>query len=355
VKDLERLQRLPAGARIFLGLDLSKTGWHVTVRHAGETLTDFAAPPRPAVLEPLLNAARHCKVRSVYEAGPFGYHLHDWLVARDVDSVVCCPALVPVQAGNRVKTDRRDALKLATLLEAGLLQSIAVPSPQQRADRELVRERERIVRRRRAVMVQIRAFFLSYGIEPPIQSVGGWTKIFVAWLDGLTLDDPLLQATLTSLRRGYHDADRHLAEHTKLLRQLARDDRHAALVTLLNSVPGFGWLTSLTFAVEIFDWARFESGEAFSAYLGLTPSQYSSGERVRMGRITRVGNRRLRCLLVEACWNALRVDPGLRKTYDDIKRRRGGKRAIVAVARRMCHRLLAMTRTGELYRLKEAA
>jgi transposase len=102
------------------------------------------------------------------------------------------------------------------------------------------------------------------------------------------------------------------------VRQLARDDRHAALVTLLSSVPGFGWLTSLTFAVEIFDWARFESGEALSAYLGLTPSQYSSGERVRMGRITRVGNRRLRCLLVEACWNALRVDSGLRKTYDDI-------------------------------------
>lgn len=354
MKNLQRLKSLPANADIFLGLDLAKTSWHVTARYAGETLADFAAPAKPTSLVPPLDAVGHCRVHSVYEAGPFGYSLHDWLAARGVDSIVCAPGLVPTQVSNRVKTDRRDALKLATLLEAGLLRSIVIPTLQQRADRELVRERDRIVRRRRAVMVQIRAFLLTYGIEPPIRCVGPWTKQFVAALEALALDDRLLQATFDSLLRGYREVDRHLLEHTRLLRQLARDDRHAATVTLLSSIPGFGLLTSLTFSVEIFDWSRFESGETLSSYLGLTPSQYSSGERVRMGRITRVGNRRLRSLLVEACWNALRVDPALRKTYDDLKRRRGGKRAVVAIARRMCHRIAAMTRTGECYRLEAA-
>ncbi len=201
-------------------------------------------------------------------------------------------------------------------------------------------------------MVQIRAFLLTYGIEAPVTST--WTKVFEGWLFQLTLADRLLHLTLDSLRRGYLETDRHLEEHTGLLKSLARTRRHAATVALLTSVPGLGWLSAMTFSVEIFDWRRFESGEAFSSYLGLTPSQYSSGERIRHGRITRAGNRRLRSLLVEGCWRAIRRDPGLRRTYEDIKRRRVGKRAIVAVARKMCHRLAAMTRTGELYRLQAA-
>jgi transposase len=352
VHDIERLKRLPADALVFVGLDLSKLSWSVAVRSEGETLLEFSGPGRPETLAPLLEALRHCRVRSVYEAGPFGYTLHDWLVARGVESLVCSPGLVPVQVGNRVKTDRRDALKLATMLEAGLLRSIVVPTPRQRADRELVRERDRLVRRRRAVMVQIRAFLLTYGIAAPDTST--WTKVFETWLFKLRLTDRLLQVALDSLRRGYLEADRHLEEHTRLLKDLARTRRHAPTVALLTSVPGLGWLSALTFSVEIFDWSRFASGEALSSYLGLTPSQYSSGERIRHGRITRAGNRRLRSLLVEACWRTIGRDPGLRRLYEAIKRRRGGKRAIVAVARKMCHRLAAMTRTGELYRLRAA-
>jgi transposase len=354
MREVERLRGLPDGSDVYVGLDLSKKSWHVTVRSQGETLVGFACPGRAEALVPLLDASRHCRVRSVYEAGPFGYTLHDWLVERGVESIVCSAAQVPVEVSNRVKTDRRDSLKLATTLEAGLLRPIAIPTRQQRADRELVRERDRLVRRRRAVKVQVKAFLLRQGIEPPMPSGTPWSRAFLGWLKELTLDDPQLQATLESLRRSHVEADRAVREHTLLLRKLARTDRHAPLVTLLSSVPGIGWLVALIFSVEIFDWSRFESGEALSAYLGLTPSQYSSGERVRHGGITRTGNGRLRSALVESCWAAIRADAGLRRVYEEIKRRRGGKRAIVAVARRMCHRLLAMTRTGELYRLEAA-
>jgi len=349
------LALLPAGSRVFLGLDLSKTSWHVTARVEGETLLSFSCPPRPASLGPTIDAARHCRLHAVYEAGPFGYGLHDWLAGQGIHSIVCSPAQVPVEVGSRIKTDRRDSLKLATMLEAGLLRPIAVPSSQQRADRELVRQRERLVRRRRSAMVQIRGFLLTYGLEPAVaRAKGPWRPAFLAWLSQAHLEDPWLQASLDSLRRCFLETDQHLRDHTQLLRQLANSPRHTGLVTLLSSAPGIGWLNALTLSVEVFDWDRFPTGEAFSAFLGLTPSQYSSGERVRHGSITRTGNHRLRSLLVESAWIAIRSDPGLRRTYEALKQRRGGKRAIVAIARKMCHRLLAMVRHGELYQ-KDAA
>ena len=349
-----KVRQLASGTPVFLGLDLAKASWHVTARARGETLLAFACPSRPECLLPTLHSLGSCVISSVYEAGPFGYTLHDWLVRHGVNSMVCSPAQVPVEVGNRVKTDRRDSLKLATTLEAGLLRPIAIPTLEQRADRELVRQRDRLVRRRRVAMVQIRGFLLTYGITPPVGKPGSWGPGFLSWLRQATLDDPQLQATFASLRRGFEEADAHLRDHTKLLRELAESPRHSGMVALLSSAPGIGWLGALTFSVEVFDWSRFKTGEAFSAFLGLTPSQHSSGERVRHGGITHAGNARLRSLLVESSWTTLRADADLRRCYEVLRARRGGKRAIVAIARRMCHRLLAMVRSGECYR-REAA
>ncbi len=351
---MRNLAVLPAGSSLFIGLDLSKRSWHVIVRAGGRTALDFNCAAQPRSLSPLLAAARQCRIASVYEAGPFGYGLHDWLVTQGVQSMVCSPGQVPVEVSNRVKTDRRDALKLATMLEAGLLRPIAIPTPSQRADRELVRQRDRLVRRRRAAMARIRGFLLTYGVTSPSRANGPWRPTFLSWLDHLRLDDPVLEIALDGLRRDFTDADARLADHTVVLRCLADAPRHAAMVALLSTAPGIGWLTALNFAVEIFDWSRFPSGEAFSAYLGLTPSQYSSGARIHHGTITRSGNCRLRSMLVESCWTALRADAGLRAAYEAIRPRRGPKRAIVALARRMCHRLLAMVRTGVCYRLQAA-
>jgi transposase len=203
-------------------------------------------------------------------------------------------------------------------------------------------------------MTQIRGFLLTYGIESPGRAPGPWRPTFLEWLRHAPLPDALLQAVFDSLRRVFFEADLHVREHTLLLRRLASTPRHAVTIALLTTVPGIGWLTALAISVEVFDWSRFLTGEALSAYLGLTPAQYSSGEVIRHGGITHTGNRRLRSLLVESCWSAIRADGGLRKSYEAIRRRRGAKRAIVAIARKMCHRLVAMVRTGECYRVEAA-
>ena len=343
--------RLASGSDVFLGLDISKSSWHVTARSGGETLISASFPPRREALNGLLSRLKGCRVHSAYETGPFGYGLHDWLRSRQVDSMVVSAAHVPGEIGNRVKTDRRDGLKLARTLEAGLLRPIFVPEARQRADRELVRQRHRVQRDRCAAMVRIKSFFLTYDIEVPEEAGAHWSGDFEAWLHGLTLADPSLNRVLEELRGLYFELDTRVDALTKELRQMARSTDYAPMVELLSTVPGIGWLTALTLVVEIVDFGRFPDGEALSSYAGLTPSEHSSGERVRHGRITRQGNPVVRSVLVESSWVLIGKDPEMRRFYDRIKLRRGGKRAIVAVARKLCHRILAIAHSGKPYQV----
>lgn len=343
-----RLSTLPAGSRVCLGIDLSTKSWHVTARCAGETVFAASMPPSVTSLGPLLSSLRGRPVRSVYEAGPFGFGLHDWLHGKGVDSMIVAPAFVPSQAGNRVKTDRRDSLKLATTLEAGLLRPIYVPDAEHRAYRELVRQRLRLQKCRRSSMQRIKSFLLTYGI--PLPSCRHWRDAFDEWLRQLHLEDPYLQKTLVAARDLYVDLDRRVRALDVELRRLARSAPFRDSVKLLTSVPGIGTLTALVISAEVVDWSRFPDGETFSAYVGLTPSQYSSGTLVHFGRITRMGNATLRSLLVESSWCLIRKDPEMRAFFDRLRLRCGAKRAIVAVARKLCHRLVRMAHRKELYR-----
>ncbi|MGA7990658.1 MAG: IS110 family transposase [Thermoanaerobaculia bacterium] len=351
--DSLRLPRSIRSSDVFLGIDLSSTSWHVTARCEKETILSASFPPSRTALEPLLRRLKGHRVHSVYEAACFGYGLHDWLSAGGVDSSVVSPAHVPVQIGSRVKTDRRDSLKLATTLEAGLLRPIFIPDAHQRACRELVRQREKLRRHRQKAMTRLKGFFLTYDISTPPRP--HWKGRFHSWLKALKLEDSVLDQVLEDARGLYFDLDRRAKAMDQMLHEMACSTEFAPWITLLTSVPGIGELTALTLAVEIADWNRFESGEALSSYLGLTPSEYSSGDSVRHGHITRSGRGPLRALLTEASWLLIRKDPAMRAYYEGIRNRRGGKRAIVAVARKLCHVLLAMAKRGETYRLGKSS
>jgi transposase len=340
---------LPSGSDVFLGIDVSVISWHVTARCQGETVISVGLAPSVDALRHLLDRLAGCQVRSVYEAGPFGYGLHDWLEAQGVRSMVTSPSNVPLEVGNRIKTDKRDSLKLARTLEAGLLRPVYVPPARYRADRELVRQRDRLQRHRRSAMIRIKALFLSYGVACPFRAAGPWRGPFQRWLAALELPDPVLQEVLAQARDLYFELDRRLTSLDRRLREMARSEPYAALTAQLSTAPGIGPLNALILAVELVDWSRFSSGEALSAFVGLTPSEYSSGARVRHGRITRTGNPRVRTVLVEASWILIRKDPQMRAFYERLRQRRGSKRAIIAVARKLCVRLLAMVRRGESY------
>ena len=268
----------------------------------------------------------------MYEAGYFGFWLHDHLVEAGVDCVVTPPSLVPQEYGNHVKTDRRDARKLAHLLAKGMLKRVWVPTARQRAERQVIRRRKQLIADRVRVQNRIKAELRFYGIEMPAPS-GQWSQGYVERLEELRLDNRWLEESFQALLAEYRFLTQLIKRQTSLLRELAETTEYAEQVNILRSTPGIGLVSAMEYLVELQDMKRFRRGNRLAAYVGLTPSQYSSGEHLRMGRITAIGKNDLRGTLVEVAWRLIAKDPAMRKKYESIKARAGSKRAIIAIAR----------------------
>jgi transposase len=179
-----------------------------------------------------------------------------------------------------------------------------------------------------------------HGIATPDDIRAKWSRAYLAWLSNLEWPSPADTFTLASLLRSYQGNREELAAVTKRLRQLSRAACYAANFKRLSALRGVGLITAMTFLLEVHDFARFKRSDQFASYLGLTPAQFSSGEHVRLGHITRQGNAYVRGVLVESAWTVIRHDPHLREKYERIRLRgTNGKKAIVAVARSLAIRL----------------
>ena len=237
-----------------------------------------------------------------YEAGPCGYDLFRLLSRMGVACDVIAPSLVPVRAGDRVKTDRRDAKKLVRLYRAGELSFVEPPSPAQEGLRDLVRCREDLRRARTAARHRVSKALLRHG---HIYRDGkqAWTKQHQAWLSRQRLHDPLAQRALAHMRAHLDAVDAQLAAIDHELEQVASAEPWCDPVRWLCSFRGIGLVTALGLLAEIGDFRRFAHPRELMSYLGLTPSEYSSGDQQHRGHITKCGNRHARRLLVEAAWH----------------------------------------------------
>jgi transposase len=198
---------------------------------------------------------------------------------------------------------------------------------------------------------QIKGFLCFYGIELPRESQGKWPVVYVENLHRLRLGDKYLQQSFDNLLAQFDSTSQLLSQQTQLLKELSQDDLYRERVEILCSMPGIGWLSAMEILLELQDVARFRKADQLSAYVGLTPSQYSSGGNVRMGRITRQGKPSVRTVLIQAAWRSLSQDPVLAEKYERIKARSGGKRAVVAIARTLLIRLRRLLLRGERYEL----
>jgi transposase len=288
-----------------------------------------------------------------YEAGFSGFNLYDELVADGMDCIVVPPSLIPVESGNRVKTDKRDSRKLAEYLESPRLKKVYVLSKKERADRQFVRTRRQLSNHRTDVMRQIKSLLLFHGIPSPGGARGFWTRPVLRSLRSLAPDE-YVSFSLNVLIDLYEYLTQQVKHLSREVRKLARTERYARRVELLTSISGVGVLSAMEVLTELQDVSRFTTSDQLAAFLGLTPSQYSSGQHVRMGKITHAGNHRLRTRMVECSWIAIRKDPGLYKTYEAIKKRRGAKRAIVAVSRKLIIRIRRILLDGVTYRKEYA-
>lgn len=303
---------------LFVGIDVSKDKLAVALAEAGTQgdalyLGTFENSPA-SVAKLLKKLSGRGRVCACYEAGPTGYGLYRQISAHGFDCCVIAPSLIPSRAGDRVKTDRLDAMRLARLLRAGELTPIWVPDITHEAMRDLVRARESAAEDQRHKRQLIAAFLLRHGQSYP--RTKPWTMRYLRWLQTLSFDHRAHQIALQEMLQAERHANERLERLTRHIEALVPEWDLAPAVNALQALRGVALISAVTFMAEVGDVRRFETPVRLMAYLGLVPSEYSTGKSTRRGSITRAGNARVRHKLVEGAWTyRLPARPGERKLY----------------------------------------
>jgi transposase len=316
---------------VTVGLDVHAHSIRLAVVRADELLDERTLPYDRGAVERVLR--RWPGARCCYEAGPTGYGLHRHLAERGIECVVVAPGLVPQRPGDRVKTDSRDARKLARLLAGGLLEPVYVPSPELEAVRDLVRTREDARLDRMRDRHRLSKFCLRQGLRLPGTS---WGIARRKWLSEQRFSFATQQHAFDSYLHALDLVDARIAALERAIAEAAEGGRWRELVARLRCLRGVDTLTALALVAEIGDFARFKTAEEFMAFVGLVPSERSSGAQRRQGSITKVGNAHVRRLLVESAWHARRRP---RVGYELARRQRGQDAIAVERAWRCQQRL----------------
>jgi transposase len=239
------------------------------------------------------------RLRFCYEAGPCGYGIQRRLSARGHDCVVVAPSLIPKRAGDQVKTDRRDAASLARLHRAGELTAVWVPDPGHEAMRDLVRARLDAVHALRRARQQLSGFLLRHGCH---YGRPAWTKLHRRWLAGLNFEQAVHHLVLEDYIQAVETARARRDRLTAQIAAMLPDWTLAPVVAALQTMRGMALVNAATLIAELGDLSRFANPRQLMAYLGLVPSEYSSGASIRRGGLTKTGNGAARRLLIEAAW-----------------------------------------------------
>ena len=286
------------------------------------------------------------ELRCVYEAGCCGYHLYRFLTSNGIDCNVVAPSKIPRKSGERLKTDKRDCITLARLHRAGELTPIYVPNEEDEALRDLVRARNDAQNALKRAKQQLSALLLRYHIVFPGKSK--WSKAYFNWLAEISMPHPAQQITLQEYIDTVRTCSDRVARLTEQIRHFAEQSRLNGLIKALQAMRGISLIVAASLAVEIGDFSRFEHPEQLMAYLGLIPSEFSSGEKQRKGSITKSGNGHVRKSLIEAA-QAYRLPA--RKSRAIQKRQEGLPAEICELAwkaqLRLCNRYRYLTNKGK--------
>ena len=330
----------------FVGVDVHKKTYSVCVyTEQRGAVASWTQPASPVALVRRLEPVRAQIAWIVYEAGPTGYALVRQLRAADFPTDVIAPSKTPSAPGRSGKGDRRDAAELAFLASKRMLTAIYVPTPEEEADRQVVRRRSQLARDLRRSKHRIKSFLLQHGL-PGFEH---WSKKAVEALHTLSLC-PYLRFCLDSHLADYDHLRAQLDAADRQVAEVARTERHAAPVELVCRVPGVGPVVAMTVRTELPRPERFQRPEQVASFTGLAPCVRQSGERTRNGPILKTGSRSLRSVLVEAAWQWVRRDPAANALYRDLLAATASpNKAIVGVARHLAILLWTILTTGAVY------
>jgi transposase len=292
------------GIKIFVGLDVHKDSIAMAIAEAGRAparLVGSLAHDVGKLLKLLARYGEPAGVQVVYEAGPTGYGLQRALARRGYRCQVIAPSLIPKRVGDRIKTDRRDGLRLAELARAGELRPVWIPDPADEAIRDLARAREDAVNARTQARHQLKGFLLRHDVRYSGRT--SWSKTYYRWLATLNFGESGAQTAVTEYWQAVTAADERVARLTAALAASIAGWRFEPVVLALQALRGIDQISAIGLVAEIGDIGRFAHPRQLMGYLGLVPSESSSGERVVRGSITKTGNAHARRLLTEAAWN----------------------------------------------------
>jgi transposase len=246
-------------------------------------------------------AAKYERLTFCYEAGPTGYGLYRQIKSLGHECLVVAPSLVPKRAGDKVKTNRRDAVSLARQLRAGELTAVWVPDPRHEAMRELVRARGAAVDDLRRKRQQISSFLLRHGRHYTGKRT--WTKTHMNWLASQKLEHAEERIAFEEMLLAMRQAHERIVGLEQAIAVALPDWSLAAMVNALMALRGIDLISATVFLAEVGDLSRFQNPRQLMGYLGLVPSEHSTGDKIQRGPITKAGNRRARRTLVECSWS----------------------------------------------------
>jgi transposase len=337
-----------SGKDVYIGIDVHKRTYSVSCVCEGQLVKRATMPASGESLFAFIgNFFVAARIHSAYEAGLFGFTLHRFLVAHGIDNIVVNPASIEIAARDKVKTDRRDSLKIATQLSAGRLRGIYVPSEKLERQRLITRTREQLVQQRTRLALQFKARLFLFGLIPADDRRAVSKRFIAEHLDCELPEE--LSIVLSTIARLWSTLNDEINRFARLLAEQGKED--ARVTAIYSSLPGAGPVTVRTLANELSDMSQFKNERGLFSFLGLTPWEFSSGDSRRLGHISRQGSARLRAILIEAAWRAIKKDPALEQIYRRIATRAGAKRAIVAIARKLTGRIRACFRKAEGYKL----
>lgn len=324
----------------YVGIDAHKKDLFVAMLTGTQTVpVTWTVPNEPQAVRRLVRKLEReapGPIRMFYEAGPCGYALQRQVTTSRVSCDVIAPALIPCKPGDRVKTNGRDARKLAELGRAGLLTVVQPPTPADEAVRDLARARDDAREDLQRCRHRLGKLLLRRGLH---FSGRNWTRAHRQWIDRLTWTQAAERAVVDDYQLAIDQTEARLIELDARLAELAEHDPYREPVGWLRCFRGIDTLTAMLILAELHDFRRFPSAPALMAYLGLVPGEHSSGEKHRRGRITRTGNALIRRLLVETAWH-YQHRPGIGQAL--ARRRQGQPARVIAIAdkaqQRLCRR-----------------
>lgn len=333
---------------VYLGIDVHKKTYSLTAISEGQIVKKDTIPAKPS------NIVNYCekfffgaKIFSAYEAGFCGFHLHRILMVAGINNIVVHPASIEIMARDRIKTDKRDSLKIAVQLSVGRLKGIYVPSEKMEYFRVITRIHEAFVRLRHRAGCKLKSLMYEFGL--------------IACDDNRKVSEKYIhQALAMKIHPAISYCLKEHAMHWLYLNERLKEFKSEIklqgqidpfITEIYESYPGIGIISARILANELGDMSQFPNEKNIYSYTGLTPQEYSSGENKRLGHISHQGKPIIRKILVQAAWIAIEKDASLKAIFERIAIKAGRKKAIVAIARRSIGRIRSCLKSKTKYKI----